>query len=314
MTAADGRNAVLEVPARVLVTGVRYASARRLGLSVAALALTLVLGVTYLIFGVFHLDPADRKIHVRVNLGDSGGLLPDRNVTLRGVPVGRVTSVELTDEGVVAVAAIDSSAQIPVGGEVRVAGLSLAGEQYLDFRPTSDGGPFLVDGAEIAVGETSTPVPLSTLMGNLDGMLAQIDPDTVRTIVDELGMSAYLKTSGSRGLHIYVHVTPHTHDATTVRSAAVAFARAMERRRPDLVTASWWKEERGQRVFIDFNQNAPHKTVFGAWCVRARTGAQVSTPFGWDELEGIVPDELTIRVTHVYRRIDEDFLQRVRDA
>ncbi|MBH0119402.1 MCE family protein [Rhodococcus sp. CX] len=190
MTAADGRNAVLEGPARALVTGVRYASAHRLGLSVAALALTLVLGVTYLIFGVFHLDPADRKIHVRVNLGDSGGLLPDRNVTLRGVPVGRVTSVELTDEGVVAVAAIDSSAQIPVGGEVRVAGLSLAGEQYLDFRPASDGGPFLVDGAEIAVGETSTPVPLSTLMGNLDGMLAQIDPDTVRTIVDELGMSA----------------------------------------------------------------------------------------------------------------------------
>ncbi|WP_082899645.1 MlaD family protein [Rhodococcus phenolicus] len=190
VTVGRKQKGVIEAPARVLVSGVRYASAHRLALSVTALALTLVLGVTYLVFGVFHLDPTDRKIHVRVNLAESGGLLPDRNVTLRGVPVGRVTSVELTDDGVVAVAAIDSSTQIPAGGEVRVAGLSLAGEQYLDFRPDSDTGPFLTDGAEISADETSTPVPLSALMGDLDGMLAQIDPETVRTIVDELGMSA----------------------------------------------------------------------------------------------------------------------------
>ena len=77
--------------------------------------------------------------------------------------------------------------------------------------------------------------------------------------------------------------------------AAVAVARELERRRPDLITAARWKEERGSRVFIDFNQNAPHKTIFGAWSVRARTGAQVSTPFSWDELQSIVPDELTIQ-------------------
>ena len=64
-----------------------------------------------------------------------------------------------------------------------------------------------------------------------------------------------------------------------VRAAAVAVARELERRRPDLITAAWWKEERGTRVFVDFNQNAPHKTIFGAWSVRARPGAQVSTPF-----------------------------------
>ena len=64
-----------------------------------------------------------------------------------------------------------------------------------------------------------------------------------------------------------------------VRDAAVAVARELERRRPDLITAAWWKEERGTRVFVDFNQNAPHKTIFGAWSVRARPGAQVSTPF-----------------------------------
>src|SRR6516164_2378418 len=78
------------------------------------------------------------------------------------------------------------------------------------------------------------------------------------------------------------------------RAAAVALAREAERRRPDLVTAAWWKEERGQRVFIDFNQNAPHKTVFGAWSVRARPGAQVSTPLAWEEIDDIHPDQFTI--------------------
>ena len=68
----------------------------------------------------------------------------------------------------------------------------------------------------------------------------------------------------------------------------------MERRHPDTVTAAWWKEERGRRVFVDFNQNAPHKTVFGAWSVRARVGGQVSTPIRWDELETVDPDELTM--------------------
>ncbi|HEY5652654.1 MAG TPA: ATP-dependent DNA ligase, partial [Acidimicrobiia bacterium] len=81
-----------------------------------------------------------------------------------------------------------------------------------------------------------------------------------------------------------------------VRSAAVALAREMERRHPDTVTATWWKEERGKRVFVDFNQNAPHKTVFGAWSVRARVGAQVSTPIAWDELATIEPDKLTLDV------------------
>jgi DNA primase len=83
-------------------------------------------------------------------------------------------------------------------------------------------------------------------------------------------------------------------DSYDVRSAAVAAARELERRRPDLITAAWWKEERGERVFLDFNQNAPHKTVFGAWSVRARPAAQVSAPLTWDEVEALHPDELTI--------------------
>jgi DNA ligase D len=116
----------------------------------------------------------------------------------------------------------------------------------------------------------------------------------VRAFLAEEGIVAFPKTTGNRGLHLYVRVAPGW-DSFGVRQAAVSVAREMERRRPDLITGAWWKEERGERVFIDFNQNAPHKTVFGAWCVRARAGAQVSTPFAWDELPAVVPDELSIR-------------------
>ena len=115
----------------------------------------------------------------------------------------------------------------------------------------------------------------------------------VRALLDELGIVGRPKTTGNRGVHVYVRLQPRW-TSYQVRSAAVAVARELERRRPDLITASWWKEERGRRVFIDFNQNAPHKTIFGAWSVRARPGAQVSTPFRWEELDAIHPDDLTI--------------------
>src|SRR6266702_4956996 len=115
----------------------------------------------------------------------------------------------------------------------------------------------------------------------------------VHALLAELGITGYPKTTGNRGVHVYVRLHPRW-DSYQVRAAAVALARELERRHPDLLTAAWWKEERGSRVFIDFNQNAPHKTVFGAWSVRARPGAQVSTPFGWDELDTIDADALTI--------------------
>jgi DNA ligase D len=115
----------------------------------------------------------------------------------------------------------------------------------------------------------------------------------VRALLDEVGVMGLPKTTGNRGIHVYVRLLPRW-TSYEVRAAAVAVARALERRRPELITAAWWKEERGRRVFVDFNQNAPHKTVFGAWSVRARPGAQVSTPFAWDELDVVHPDELTI--------------------
>ena len=115
----------------------------------------------------------------------------------------------------------------------------------------------------------------------------------VRALFDELGIDARPKTTGSRGLHVYARLEPRW-DSTQVRAAAVAFARALERRRPDLLTAAWWKEERGERVFVDFNQNAPHKTVFGAWSARPRVTAQVSTPISWDEVATVRPEDLTL--------------------
>ena len=115
----------------------------------------------------------------------------------------------------------------------------------------------------------------------------------VKDLLDELGIHAYPKTSGNRGLHIYARLEPRW-DSFDVRAAAVAMARELERRHPDQLTAAWWKEERGDRVFIDFNQNAPHKTVFGAWSVRSRAGGQVSAPLSWSELESVELDDLTL--------------------
>ncbi|MFC6010549.1 non-homologous end-joining DNA ligase [Nocardia lasii] len=114
-----------------------------------------------------------------------------------------------------------------------------------------------------------------------------------RELLTELGIESFVKTSGSRGLHIYAMLEPRW-DGYEVRAGAVALARELERRYPTEITAQWWKEQRGSRVFVDFNQNAPHKTVFGAWSVRPRVGAQVSTPIAWAELDTVVPDELTL--------------------
>jgi DNA ligase D len=116
----------------------------------------------------------------------------------------------------------------------------------------------------------------------------------VRALLEELGIAAYPKTTGNRGLHLYARLEPRW-DSYQVRAGAVALARELERRHPDLITANWWKEERGERIFVDFNQNAPHKTVFGAWFARPRVGGQVSTPLSWDEVGDVDPDSLTIR-------------------
>jgi DNA ligase D len=125
----------------------------------------------------------------------------------------------------------------------------------------------------------------------------------LKALLDELGIAGFPKTTGNRGLHVYVRLEPRW-DSYAVRSAAVAVARELERRRPDILTAAWWKEERGKRIFVDYNQNAPHKTVFGAWSVRARPGGQVSTPVRWQELDDVDPRALTLAT--VPARVERD--------
>lgn len=115
----------------------------------------------------------------------------------------------------------------------------------------------------------------------------------VRDYLAELGMFGFAKTTGSKGIHIYVRVEPGW-DSFAIRGAVIALAHELSERRPNLITDRWWKEERGERVFVDYNQNAPHKNMFGAWGVRPRVGAQVSTPFRWDELDTINPETCTI--------------------
>jgi DNA ligase D len=115
----------------------------------------------------------------------------------------------------------------------------------------------------------------------------------LHALLTSLGLTAFLKTTGKRGLHVYMRLEPRW-DSYEVRSAAVAVARELARRRPDLITADWWKEQRGARIFIDYNQNAPHKTVFGAWSVRDKVTGPVSTPIAWSELDTVAPEELTL--------------------
>ena len=115
----------------------------------------------------------------------------------------------------------------------------------------------------------------------------------VRGLLDDVGVVGHPKTTGNRGVHVYVRLEPRW-DSYEVRFAAVALARELERRRPDLLTAAWWKEERGARIFVDYNQNAPHKTVFGAWSVRAKPEAQVSCPVRWEDLADVEPADFTL--------------------
>ncbi|MGV0852407.1 MlaD family protein [Mycolicibacterium phlei] len=171
---------------RALLNLLRWARLRRLGLSAVALATMFVVGVVYLLFGTLRINPVDRDTLVRVHLDQTGGLLPDQDVTLRGVPVGRVRSIELSDTGAVAVAALRPGVRIPADADARVSALSPAGEQYLDFRADHNDGPYLADGDEIGVEKTAAPVTLAKLLGDLDGTLDQIDIAQLSAVLDEL--------------------------------------------------------------------------------------------------------------------------------
>ncbi|HET7355269.1 MAG TPA: DNA polymerase domain-containing protein [Nocardioidaceae bacterium] len=113
-----------------------------------------------------------------------------------------------------------------------------------------------------------------------------------RELLEDLGMVGFPKTSGNRGVHIYVRIAPRW-TFTDVRHAAIAFGRELERR-TDGVTTAWWKEERGRSVFVDYNQNARDRTIASAYSLRPLPGAPVSTPVTWDELPEVDPKQLNL--------------------
>jgi DNA ligase D len=116
----------------------------------------------------------------------------------------------------------------------------------------------------------------------------------VRAMLDELGATGWPKTSGGRGVHVYLRILPQW-TFVEARRALIAFGRELSRRRPDLVTVNWWKEERGERVFVDYNQMARDRTIACAYSLRANQRATVSTPLAWDELPDVEPDDFNLR-------------------
>ncbi|AJT62152.3 hypothetical protein T261_0462 [Streptomyces lydicus] len=116
----------------------------------------------------------------------------------------------------------------------------------------------------------------------------------LRELLAEHRLRGWPKTSGGRGVHVYVPIRPNW-TFTEVRRAAIALARALERRRPDRVTSAWWKEERGAKVFVDYNQMARDRTIASAYSLRARPRATVSTPLRWEELADAAPEDFDLR-------------------
>ncbi|EUA73779.1 mce related family protein [Mycobacteroides abscessus subsp. bolletii 1513] len=171
-----------------LVGSVRAAHRKKMLLSGIALAAVLLIAIGYLTVGALRVSPFSGTYRVKVQLPESGGLLPHQDVALRGVKIGTVQSLDITQQGVDAVAEIQSKYKIPVSAKVRVTGLSPAGEQYINFEGVSDQGPFLKDGAVISQG-AQVPVTLAKLLADADGLLAQVDPKKLELIKKELSLS-----------------------------------------------------------------------------------------------------------------------------
>ena len=114
-----------------------------------------------------------------------------------------------------------------------------------------------------------------------------------RALLEDLGYRGFPKTSGGRGVHVYVRIEPRW-TFTDVRHAAIAFGRELEKRMPGEVTTRWWKEERGERIFVDYNQNARDRTIASAYSIRPKPGAPVSAPVTWEELAEVEPEDFTV--------------------
>ncbi|MFK5634201.1 non-homologous end-joining DNA ligase [Ornithinimicrobium sp. LYQ103] len=123
----------------------------------------------------------------------------------------------------------------------------------------------------------------------------------LREVMVEAGLTPFVKTTGSRGVHVFAAVAPRL-EFLEVRHAVIGLARELERRMPDLVTTAWWKEERGERIFVDFNQATRDRTLAAAWSPRVLPGGPVSVPLTWDQLDEVGPGELTVRTVPAWLR------------
>ncbi|MGW0161256.1 MlaD family protein [Mycobacterium sp. NPDC003323] len=180
---------MINTVANTVVDVVRFGHRKRAWLSAIALVMVLVVATGYLLVGALRIRLFASDYRVTVELPESAGLLPNQDVTLRGVPIGRVERLDITPAGVNAVVNIRSSVPIPQSSAVRVSGLSPAGEQYIDFSADGDQGPFLQDGSTVVLGRATVPVSLAELLADADGALAQVDVDKLEIIRRELSMS-----------------------------------------------------------------------------------------------------------------------------
>ncbi|WP_433576895.1 MCE family protein [Nocardia brasiliensis] len=158
----------------------------RIAVANIGLILVLLVGASYLGAAVLRINLLPNTYTVRVELQNSGGLAANNDVSFRGVRVGRVTEVRISGDGVAAIAEIDKTARIPVGGTVAVGRLSAAGEQYLDFRPDTDSGPYLGDGAVVDRARTTVPVTVQSVLSSMSGLIGGLNPARLNVIIDEL--------------------------------------------------------------------------------------------------------------------------------
>ncbi|HEX4252486.1 MAG TPA: MCE family protein [Pseudonocardia sp.] len=155
-------------------------------MTMLAMLVLLAIGLSYILIAIVQIDPFNRPMRVTVNAARSGGLLDHSQVTYRGFPVGRVAAIGLRPGGVRITVNIDQGSQIPMDTDVVIADLSAAGEQYLDFRPRTDRGPYLADGGVVDERDTRTPVPFSQVVSNVSTLAEQVDPAKVGLVIDEL--------------------------------------------------------------------------------------------------------------------------------
>ncbi|HEX7538389.1 MAG TPA: non-homologous end-joining DNA ligase [Dermatophilaceae bacterium] len=135
----------------------------------------------------------------------------------------------------------------------------------------------------------------------------------LRDLLGEIGLTGWAKTSGNRGVHVYARIRP-THEFLDVRHAVIGIARELERRMPDEVTTAWWKEERGERVFVDFNQANRDRTIASAYSPRPLPGAPVSMPVPWERLAEVSPGDFTVRTVPSVLSADGDAWAGIDDA